>query len=418
MKLWLVLFCIIISLNSGFAQKISLDSCLNMARNNYPMIKQLELLDKIEGFNIKNINATWLPNLSGTAQASIQSDVTSIKISIPGFPAIEPPNKDQYKFFIDAGQLLFDGGATKQQKIISRLQSQSDKLKVESELYKLKDKVINLYFGILLLQEQINILNFSKKDIEGLLKKTKNAYEAKVVSGYQLNSVLAESEKLDQRALELSYQMTNLTQSLSLLTNKNITDKNEFIVPVKVNINTTLNRPEINLLTLQEQLIDHQYKWSTTMAIPKLVAFAQGGYANPALNFLKNEFNTYYVAGLRLNWNISSLYNLNRSKNISLINKSISQLNIETLEFNIHLSRIQQDELTKKFEMLVLSDQRLIVLNSKIKDASKLQYENGTITLNDYLKDLDAEEQSKTNELIHKLSYLQSIILINNLYGN
>lgn len=382
------------------------------------MIKQLDLIQQIEHLNIRNINSSWLPSLLGTAQFSYQSDVTSINIPIPGFPTIEPPNKDQYKFFIDAGQVIYDGGTSKIQKNLASSNSKSESYRVESEFYKIKEKVIQLYFGILILQEQNKILGLSLKDLDAQLGKTKKAYEANTVSGYQWNTIQAEKIKLDQRIIETNTQLKVLLNNLSLIVGVNLSNFKEFLTPVELKNQAQLNRPEYKLFEIQKHVLDEQNKLNNTKIIPKVALFAQGGYSNPALNFLKNEFEFYYLAGLKLNWNISSIYNRQREHSISILNKNITQLQSESFIYKLNLEKIQSEEDSKKFKQLMESDLSLVQLRVKIKEASKLQYDNGILTISDYIKDLNAEEQARTNEIIHKLSFLQSIYITNNIFGN
>jgi len=399
--------------------KLNLDSCVILSRNNYPLINQLNVLSEIEKLQKTNLNSNWLPSISGNAQASIQSDVTALNIpAIPGFPTIIPPNKDQYKFYLEAGQLIYDGGTLQHQRHLYTYQTKADQLRVESELYKIKDKTIQVFFNTLQLQEQMNVLNLTKKDLEALLQKTNVAYEAQVVSGYQLNSVKAEIIKLEQKILELQSQKNSLLNILARLIGKNISNNTQLEIPdAKIN-QTVINRPEYKLLELQDRILSEQKILVGKKSIPKISAFAQAGYANPALNFLKNQFDWYYIAGIKLNWNITSWYTTHREQKITLLNKNISNLQKESFIYGQELQQIQLTEDAKKYIALQTSDKNLIDLRTKIKIASKLQYDNGTLTISDYLKDLNAEEQAKINLEIHKLQYIQTIYQSNHINGN
>lgn len=411
-------FFIIVSSSQAQLKSIRLDSCLSMARNNYPLINQLGMLTAINQHSIRNINSSWLPGVTSSAQASYQSDVTSINISIPGFPAIDPPNKDQYKFYLDIVQNVYDGGVIGDQRKLTRLQSELEHQNVEAELQKIKEKVIETYFAALLVKEQLKIIGLSKTELNTLLDKTKVAYDVKAASGYQLNMVLVEREKLEQKETEVQSQLISLLRVLSLLTGQSITAETEIINPELKAISNSNNRPEFKMLQLQESVLDISNRLNQSKSLPKLALFGQTGYANPALNFLKNKFDYYYLAGIRLNWNINSFYNHNREKKINILQKSINQLKQESFEFNLQLQRVRLEEEAIKFETLTNSDSKILELKIKIKEASKLQYEGGIISLNDYLKDLNGEELARTNSLIHRLSFLQSIYLNNNLYGN
>lgn len=397
---------------------LTLDSCLYLARLHYPSFQQIELSQKILGQQIKNINTNWLPGIQGTAQATYQSDVTSIPINIPGLPTITPPPKDQYKFYLDAQQLIYDGGTNKNQKNLLRNVEAADELKVESEFYKMNEKVIQLYFGILLIKEQIKIIGLTQSDVDANLKKAGIAYEAKSISGYQLNLLKSEKIKLDQKLLELQSQQKVLLTNLGKIIHRILKENEILTIPQSIPINSNVNRPEFKLIQVQKALLQQQNRLNQSKAIPKVLAFGQAGYSNPALNFLKDEFQTYYIAGIRLNWNVSSLYNLNRDNKINHLNQSLTEIQEEAFLYKLNIEKSQYEIDTEKFLALQLSDQDLILLYSKIKEASRLQYETGTLTLADYLRDINSEEQARLNEVIHRISYLQSIYLNNNLYGN
>ncbi|NOT37100.1 MAG: TolC family protein, partial [Saprospiraceae bacterium] len=280
------------------------------------------------------------------------------------------------------------------------------------------ENVIHLYFGILILKEQKKILEFTQSDVSNNLKKSKIAYDAKAISGYHLNVMNAESIKLDQKITETNSQMKTLILNLGKIIHRDLSERDVFSVPLQIPVNQSINRPEYKLILVQRALLQQQNKLNSSRAIPKVLAFGQAGYSNPALNFLKDEFQTYYIAGLKLNWNISSLYNLKSDNRISKLNGSITELQEEAFLYKLNLEKTQQEVDADKFLILQGQDKQLVFLLSKIKEASKLQYENGSLTLSEYLKDLNAEEQARLNEVIHRISYLKSLYLNNNLYGN
>lgn len=416
MRFLISIFVILTGIN--IHAQITLDSCIYLARQNFPQYGQIKLLNEALDKQLWNISTNWLPTLNGTAQASYQSNVIDINILPPGFPTITPPPRDQYKFYLDASQLIFDGGTIRHQKNIVRSTTHVEEVKIEGEFFKLKEKIILTYFGILLINEQLSILNLTKNEISNSLKKAQIAYDAKTISAYQLNSILAEDIKFSQRQSELESQLTILIQTLQKICGRSIQSKDEFILPMELPSNVTNNRPELKLIQLQRALLKYQNKVFVSNSIPKVSGFAQVGYSNPALNFLKNEFQTYYVAGVRLNWNISSLYQRNSGNKITKLNLGITQLQEEALNYQLNIAQTQYEVDISKFRQLIRTDQDLILLQTKIREASLLQYDNGIKDWSDYLKDLHAEEQAKMKEVVHRISFIQATYLNSNLFGN
>lgn len=388
--------------------KISLDSCLILARKNYPQIRQLDLLVKTGEATVSVLNKAWLPQINLNAQASYQSDVTSLDIRIPGFPTPDPLNKDQYKFYADLGQLVYDGGSLSLQKKLTRTNAKLEISKVETELYKLNDRILQLYFGILLSQYHQRSLDLLENDLVEQINKATVALNAKTIAANTLYLVQAEKLKLDQRRIELNVQKNQLLHTLSLFINRNLDTNTELIEPTNPVLSPVIQRPELQLVDQQIYLANLQWKLSRSKAIPKINLFGQLGYSNPALNFLKNEFQFYYLGGLKLNWNFSALYQYRSDSKISILNKNLAELQRESFLFNTRISMMQQSQEIQKYVQLLKSDKDLIELRVKIKNASKSQFENGIITASDYLRELNAEEQARTTEYIHKVQFLQS----------
>lgn len=398
--------------------QLSLDSCFYLAKQNFPQLQQIQLLNEVLDQQLRNINTQWLPGLQGTAQAGYQSDVTSINIPIPGFPSFTPPPKDQYRFFIDATQAIYDGNASKNQKKLARQNIGIESLKIETEFFKIKEKLIQIFYGILLTKEQVRILKLTQEDLKNNMKKAEVSYDAQVISAYQLNQIKSEKVKFQQKETELQYQLKTLLSNLEKIIGRPVLEKDSLDLPKLSSVNSELNRPEFKLIQLQKAVLQYQNKLNINKSIPKLFGFAQLGYSNPALNFLKDEFQAYYIAGLRLNWNISSLYQRSNDQRIYKLNSGITQLQEDAFRYKLNLEKTQFEKDLDKYKALISYDQELISLQEKVKAASQLQYDNGTLNWADLNKDINALEQARLNEVLHRIMLLQSISLQQNLNGN
>lgn len=409
-RIYSFLFLIVFDFQILYCQKesITLDSCLIWAQNNYPMIKQLDLVKSTESFSLSNIATAWFPQINVTGQASYQSDVTGFKIAIPGINLPEPPSKEQYKFYADFGQLVYAGGSIIAQKNLVRSNTKLEILKLEVEFYKINDRILQLYFGSILIQEQLQIVDLIDKDLIAQIKKAEAALESQIIASSTLYQLQAESIKARQKRIELESQQNQMLKLLGQFINKELPINTAFIVPKDRSLRQKIDRSELWLSDQQVVFVENQWRLSRSKVIPKLSLFGQIGYANPALNFLKNEFQAYYVAGIRLNWNFSSLYSFKNDYQISILNKNIAALQKETFLFNTRLNLLQQEEEIHKFEILLKSDLELVELRTKIKVAAKVQWESGVITVSDYIRELNAEEQARTNQTVHQIQFLQA----------
>jgi outer membrane protein TolC len=331
---------------------------------------------------------------------------------------IQAMSKDQYKIYAELSQSLTDPFIIKQQKAIVEANGNSEKEKLAVELYKLKERINQLYFGVLMIDAQLQQVNLLKKDIDLGLKKT----NAAIANGVSLKSnadmLQAELYKTEQRSIELKATRKGYTDMLSLFINKTIDEQASFQMPNFTNLSSGVHRPELKLFEMQKKGMDAQQKLLSTRNLPKLSLFFQGGYGRPALNVLNNEFGTYYIGGARFSWNLASFYTYKKEKQLLLINQHQIDLQKEVFLFNNQLLLKQQNSEVNKLQELLGSDQQIVALREKIKDTANVQLENGTITAIDFLNSLNAAEQAKLNLALHQIQLLMAQYTYQNTSGN
>ncbi len=413
-----IVFCLLPAFAVTQSLRLNLDTCLALSRNHFPAIHQLQLITQSEKYTLSNITKAWWPQLTALAQASYQSDVTHLDIRIPNFPLPEAPDKDQYKVIMDINQLVYDGGLLAAQKKIASTSSQIEILRTETELYKIKERVMQLYFGNLLIRQQLKSVQLLSDDIDIQIKKAESALKAKVISANNLYVLQAEKIKVNQRMEELvsiqSQWLLMMSQFIDIPLDKNT----QFEMPETPVLHDQIKRPELALINQQIDLLDSQNKLQSSQKSPRLSAFAQLAYASPGLNFLRNGFQSNYIGGIRFSWNLSSFYTQRNNHRILANNKNLASLQKETFAFNTELQLIQQREEIRKYQALLNDDLQLIELRKKIAEAAKIQLENNIITTSDFLQEITAEEQARTNALVHQIQYLQSMYLYNYYSGN
>lgn len=400
-------------------KEVDLQTCYAKAIENYPLIRQYNLISKTKDLNISNASKAYLPQIVFNGQATYQSDVTKIDIQIPGFPSFEALTKDQYKIFAEVSQAIYDGGAVSKQKESIEAGQEVEKLKNDVEIYKIKERVQQMYFGVLLLKAQIKQTEALRKDLESQKDKLKAALENGTAYRANLDAIDAELLKLDQRTIEMNSGIDAFVKMLSQFTALQLNSETTFIQPMDFAENgLVIKRPELSLFDYQTLLIDKNFALNLTRNRPRLSAFLQGGYGKPGLNALKNEFQTYYIGGLRLNWNLSGLYNLSNDRNLSVLNKSLIQNQRDAFVFNTTLQTQQQSEDISKLKKLIKIDEDLIKLRTNIKKTSSVQLENGVITASDFIKEWSAEDQAKQTKLLHEIQLLSAQYLLKITTGN
>lgn len=411
--LFLIFFTAIVEAQT--VQLLSIDSCYAKARRNYPLIRQFGLIEKSKSYSIDNVSKGYLPQIVVAGQATYQSDVTQpiFNQNVPGaMPLFEAISKDQYKLYGEVVQPITDLFTLSNQKDLVEINAGVEAQKIEVELYRLYERIDQLFFGMLLIELQVEQNEIVKKDFLAGIEKTNAAIDNGTALKSNMSLLKAELLKSEQRTTELKSAWKSYADMLSLFTQITITPGTKLQKPMVPQFSAAINRPELQLYELQKQVFDVQGNIVNTKNLPRFSLFFQGGTGRPALNFLSNDFEMYYFTGLRLNWNISSFYTSEKEKNILRFNRESVELQKETFLFNTNLTIQQQMNETAKTEALIQTDEEIIVLRAEIKNAARNQLENGTISAIDYVSYVNAEDQARQNLLLHQVQLL--MVLYNN----
>jgi outer membrane protein TolC len=405
---------------------LSLDWCNQKARENYPLIRQGKLLSDASAQKIKNLDANYLPSVNLNAQATYQSDVTKLDISglLSQFPiVIKGPvmpelSKDNYKVTLDVGQIIWDGGAISGQKNVEEKGLVADKQSVEVELYKLKERVNGIFFGVLTIQKNLEVLKLFKSELTERLK----VVESGIANGAMLasngSSIQAEIAKIKQQIIELEYGKKASLAMLSDYIGAPIADNILLQEPKTSDNGNQSVRPEIVLFNYHNSKLEAMESLVHSKDMPKITAFGQIGYGRPGLNMLKNEFANFYIVGAKISWN---LWNWNQNyydAQALKIQKDIVNLQKETFEKNIQIGTEKLTADLKKYQEMIELDNQIIEFKYKTSKTAESQFANGAITATDYLTELNAYTQAKINLENHKILLVKSRVDLETLIGN
>jgi len=287
------------------AEPLSIEDCYTMARQNYPLIKKQDLIAESKEYSVKNVSTAFLPQFTVNGQATYQSAVTTIKVPNVDIPIL---SNEQYRLYAEVNQVIFEGGTNNLQKKSIEANSAIEQQQLEVELYKLNERINQLFFGIILAKEQLAQTGMLKKDIRLGLDKVK----ASIANGTALKSsgdaLEAELLKADQRAIEVQSLHHAYISMLSYFINKPLSENSVLVRPASPVAAQQINRPELILYEKEKMSMDIQDQLVKAKNLPKIGLFLQGGMGRPGLDLLKNEFDTYYIGGVRLNWSLSGLY--------------------------------------------------------------------------------------------------------------
>ena len=401
----------------AMAQAQTLEECQQAAERNYPLIQQYELIDKTTDLTVANIQKGWLPQVSVSAQATLQSDVTAFPDQMQQMYKamgidMKGLSKDQYRVGVDVQQMVYDGGVIKSRKEIAREQGNVQTAQNEVNMYNVHKRVNEMYFGLLLLDEQIK----QNTNLQNLL----NANEKKLAS-MQKNGTAAESDYLNVKAerLNVVQKMTDMqAQRKALVRILSTFCGVEVKVPVKPTPNThhpTPNngRPELKAIDAQLRLADAQEKALDAALKPKFGVFAQGFYGYPGYNMFEDMMNRQWslngMIGARLTWNIGALYTRKNDKEKIQMQRKTAETNRSVFLFNNNLEMIQQNEDIERYRKLMADDEEIIKLRSSIRKAAESRLSHGIIDVNDLVKEITSENAAKVQKCVHEIEMLKEI---------
>ena len=412
---FLLLALLFFSLLEARAQTVTLEECQTMARENYPAISRFSIIEQSKNYTLANANKAYLPQLSLEAKATYQSDVITIPLDMPGIE-IPVPDKDQYQIVAQANQIIWDGGKIAAKKEMIEAGAVVEEKTLETELYSLRERVNQLYFGILLVQEQLKQQVVMEEELQRNHDIVESYVENGIANQADLSTVKIEMLKAGQQRIQMESAQTAYLQMLSILIGNKISKETEFVKPSVSNDNSSviIKRPELELFSAQEATIDAQTNELKSTIMPAIGAFVQGGYGKPGLNMLQNEFDAFFLGGVKLSWNFGSLYTYKNSVRSNELKKLNIDTQRDTFTHNLNMQISQQQNEIEKYRKTMKDDEEIIRLQQQIKDAAEAKVENGAMTVSDMLKELTALDMAKQAKLLHEIQHINSIYTLKN----
>lgn len=391
----------------GMAQ-LTLQECREYARQNYPAVKQLDLLKRTEEFTLQNIRKGYLPQLAVSGKVSYQSDVTKLPFDIPGIET--GMEKDQYQISAEVNQLIWDGGVIRNRKEATQAEHAVKQQEVEVGLYTLNDRVDELFFGVLLCDAKLEQNDLLKKQLELNHAQVQACMNAGTANQADLDAVKVEQLEAEQNEEELKAFRKSYAGVLGWLIGRSETVGEVFVRPEIPAVGSGVNRrPELKLYDLQRTSLDVQRKGLMAQNYPKLGLFVQGAYGDPGLNILKGGFSPYYVAGVKLTWNIGGFYTLKNDRKLIELNRHNVDIQQEIFFLNSRMETEQSNRQVDKLRGLMKSDEERIRLRENIRRSAEVKMTNGTLTVTEMLREVLSENQARQEKVLHEIELLQTL---------
>ncbi len=409
---------IVLTMMPIMAQAQTLEECQQAAERNYPLIQQYDLINKTTELTVSNIQKGWLPQVSASAQATYQSDVVSFPDEMQALYQqmginMKGLTKDQYRVGIDVQQTVFDGGAIRSQKEIARAQGQVQEVQNEVNIYKVRKRVNEMYFALLLIDEQMKLNTDLQELLAGNERKLESMKKNGTAAESDWHSVKAERLNVVQQMTSLQAQRQVLTRMLSTFCGIEVSQPTKPHSQWRVANGQSNNRPELKAIDAQLRLADAQEKALNSALMPKLGMFAQGFYGYPGYNMfedmMSHKWSLNGMVGARLTWNIGALYTRKNDKAKIQLQRDMAENSRDVFLFNNNLEQIQQNENIARYQRLMADDEEIISLRSSVRKAAESKLAHGIIDVNDLVKEINSENQARVQQTVHEIEMLKEI---------
>ncbi len=399
----------------SFCMAQSLEECQRAAEENYPLIRQYDLIEKTTDLTVANIGKGWLPQVAASAQATWQSDVVSFPKQMQAVYQqmglnMKGLSKDQYRVGVDINQTVYDGGMISSQKQVAREQGKVQAAQNEVSLYNVRKRVNEMYFSLLLLDEQIKLNNDLQELLAGSEKKLTSMVKNGIAAESDLKNVKAERLNAVQQKTNLEAQRRMLRDMLSTFCGLEVKQLQKPPLEEAGGVN---KRPELRLFDSQLSLANAQEKVLDAALLPKLSLFAQGYYGYPGYNMFEDmvsrDWSLNGMIGARLAWNIGALYTRKNDKVKLQLQRDLTESNRDVFLFNNRLEQIQQNENIVRCKRLMAEDDEIISLRTAVRRAAESRLSHGIIDVNDLLREINQENAAKVQQSMHEIELLRQI---------
>ena len=394
--------------------QLTLEECYRKARENYPLVKQYGLIEKTKDYNVANAGKGYLPQVAFSAQATYQSDVTEIPIDFEqiGLAGIDIPTLDkaQYGATLEVSQTLWDGGAIRSERENARAQADVELRDLDVNLYALHERVNQLYFGILLVEAQTEQNRLLQEELQQQCDRVASYVRNGVASQADWDALRVDWLKAKQDEAQCRHVWRAYAAMLGQLIGENIGEETELVKPEAALPAEAENyRPELALFDAQIRQFEALDRRVHAGVMPQLGLFVRGGVGKPGLDMLSDDFKAYYLAGVRLSWNLGAFYTKkNERRKIETGIRGV-ETQRETFLFNTSLDAAQRNGEIDRYAEQLKYDDEIIALRESVKRASEKKMAEGTLSGTDLTRDIWAEQSARLDKIRHEIEWLLAV---------
>ena len=400
-----------------FAQ-VTLEECITLAQDNYPLIKKYDLLNQTREVNLSDINKSWLPQINVYAQGTVQNETPSFPESLAGIISqsgtnVSGLNEWQYKIGADINQNVWDGGSSKVQREMERAEDMERQSALDVQLYAIRERVEELYFGVLLIEEQAE----QTRNMLALLQSNLDKLRVMLKNGVAMQS---DVDMMEAQYLSTVQQLTHAESTsksyrkiLEIFTGKSLAGQELMKPCAYIPQDMAPDRPELRHFEAQLLVNEAREASITASVMPKIGLFAQAYYGYPGFDYFESMMNRNasfnILAGVKVSWNIGAFYTeKNDRRKLRLSSENIA-VERDAFLFNTSMKTRSQLDHIDELKAVMKENDRIVELRTNVRKAAESQLDNGVIDTTDLLTKLTDEKQARLTASYHEIQLIQSI---------
>lgn len=415
----------------GLHAQVTLDSCRSWAKANYPAIQQYALIEKSTEYSVSNAARTWIPRVMLSAQATYQSDAANMSEvwesmglgSMMSAMGKEIPDlymrKLQGKVQLDVQQTIWDGGKSEADKRSAQADKVQQEAQADVDFYQLDNRILSLYFAILLLDEQQAQMATTDSLLRSNLERVRTLYNNNMVLQSDVDAVEVEVLSLQQKREQLSYSRMAYREMLSIMTGHDVREETLALPEEKEPVLLSNKRPELRLFNAKSDYVASQRRAILAASMPQFSAFAQGYYGYPNLNMFESMQSGAWglngIVGVRMQWNIGTFYTQKNNLNKLDIARQQIAVQRDVFDYNRRMQVAQESTEIVRLSKAIENDDRIVELRGNVRRAAEVKHENGTITTSELLQKIAEESNAQSTRSVHQIELRKAQYELQNL---
>ena len=398
--------------------QVTLEECVALAQDNYPLIRKYDLLNRTKEVNLSDINKSWLPQISVYGQGTVQNETPSFPESLAGIisqtgTSISGLSEWQYKMGADISQNIWDGGASKTGRKIERAENAERQAALDVQLYAIRERVEDLYFGILLIEEQAEQIRIMQALLQSNLNKLRTMHENGTAMQSDVDMVEAQYLSNAQQLIQAESTSKSYRKVLEIFTGRSLVGQELTRPDASIPQGLMSDRPELRHFEAQLQANEARNASITASTMPKIGLFAQAYYGYPGFDYFESMMNRdpsfNILAGVKVSWNIGVFYTKkNNRRKLRLASDNIA-VERDVFLFNMDLQTRSQLDHIDELKAVMEKNDRIVELRTNVRKAAESQLDNGVIDATALLTKLTDEKQARLAASYHEIQLLQSI---------